>query len=520
MTNQRSKTVIIIGAGPAGLTAAYELLKKSSHIKPIVYEASSYLGGLSRTVNYKGNRMDIGGHRFFSKSEKVLEWWQQILPLEKTLSSGPKITINYHNKSKEIPLVQGGVDPTQTDKVMLLRNRYSRIFFAGQFFDYPVELNFHTMRSLGLIRMVKIGFSYLYARIFPRKEHSLEDFFINRFGQELYETFFKDYTEKVWGTPCSKIAAQWGAQRVKGLSVSKIFTHMFKQIFSSKVTAKTGETSLIQKFLYPKLGPGQMWEEVASVVQAEGGEVYLEHQAVGLVMEGKRITGVKIKNVHTGEIQIQKGDYVLSTMPIKELIACFEPDAPLEVLEVAQGLQYRDFVTVGLLVKKLKLEKIVFDNWIYIQEKGVKIGRLQIYNNWSPYLVKDPSTTWLGLEYFCNEEDELWRKEDSAFIQFAAQELAQIGMINKEDVIEGTVVRMLKAYPAYTGSYDRLQVIKDFTDPIENLFLIGRNGMHKYNNQDHSMLSAMKAVENILANKPQKDNIWSVNVESEYQEPS
>ncbi len=519
--NEPSKTAIIIGAGPAGLTAVYEFLRKSPNIKPIVYEMSDRLGGLARTINYKGNRMDVGGHRFFSKSERILEWWQRILPIENTvLKQGSKITIHYHHKSTQVRTVDDGVDPDKTDKVMLIRNRLSRIFFQGKFFEYPLELNIRTMSNLGFMRMVRIGLSYLFSKIFPRREKSLEDFFINRFGQELYDTFFKDYTEKVWGTPCVQIAPQWGAQRIKNLSISKVFAHMVKQVFPPKVTREDVETSLIQKFLYPKLGPGQMWEEVAAIVRAKGAEIYLRHQVVNLVMEDGAVTGIKIKNLSTGETRIQSGDYFLSTMPVKELITSIEPAVADNVLQVAQGLKYRDFITVGLLVKKLNNQEITSDNWIYIQEKHVKIGRMQIFNNWSPYLVKAPNTVWLGLEYFCNEGDELWNKEDGIFMQFAIDELVSIGIVKKEDVLDGTVIRIPKAYPAYTGTYDQFDTIKNFTDGIENLFLIGRNGMHKYNNQDHSMLAAMTAVDNIASNRKSKNNIWEVNAEYDYQESS
>jgi len=514
--NNYSKTAIIIGAGPAGLTAAYELLQRAPHIKPVVYEMSGYFGGIARTVNYKGNRMDIGGHRFFSKSSRVLQWWQKILPLESGASGDPDLVLSYHNKTTKVyPLFEGG-DPQKTDKVMLVRNRLSRIFFQGRFFEYPVTLNRNTLTNLGLARTIKIGLSYIYAKILPRKEKSLEDFFINRFGNELYNTFFKDYTQKIWGVPCTDISSQWGGQRVKGLSIGKVFALMIKKFFFPKRVGENVETSLIQKFLYPKFGPGQMWEEVAARLQADGADIYLHHQVIGMTMHEGNIIEIRIKDLSTGEVKIQPGDYFFSTMPVKELIASIHPPVQEEVQQVALGLRYRDFMTVGLLLRRLNNKNIVLDNWIYIQDKGVKVGRLQIFNNWSPFLVKDPDKIWIGLEYFCNEGDELWNKNDEEFMRFAIDELVLIGIVNKEDVIDGTVIRMPKAYPAYTGTYPLFNLIRNFTDSIENLFLIGRNGMHKYNNQDHSMLAAMTAVDNIVSNIKSKDNIWAINMEDDF----
>jgi len=508
MKDDRQKIAIIIGAGPAGLTAAYELLQKTKNIKPVIFEASDYFGGISKTVNYKGNRMDMGGHRFFSKSDRIIEWWKKILPVQ---------TIN--------------TDPEKTDKVMLVRSRLSRIFFLRKFFDYPVAFNVDIISNLGFVRMFKIGFSYIRIKLFPiKKENSLEDLFINRFGRELYLTFFKDYTEKVWGVSCAEIDPEWGAQRIKGLSITKALVHFLRQTFSSKssIAQKDVETSLIQQFLYPKLGPGQMWEEVADIVKKRGAEIYLNYEIIGLKSFGKKITEVKVKNLVTGEVKTQSGDYFFSTMPIKGLIDNLEPKAPAEVLKVAEGLMYRDFITVGLLLKTLKIKNktnirtannLVPDNWIYIQEPDVKIGRLQIFNNWSPYLVKDvDNTIWMGLEYFCTEGDELWNKSDLDFIKFAIDELTKIDIIEKNQVLDSTIVRVKKAYPAYFGSYKNFGSIKDFTDSFENLFLIGRNGMHKYNNQDHSMLTAMTAVKNIANNIKTKDNIWAVNTEQDYHE--
>ena len=517
------KTAIIIGAGPAGLTAAFELLDKTD-IKPVVYEMSGDIGGISKTINYKGNRIDIGGHRFFSKSDRVMQWWQNILPLQGAPSKDDIIL------ERDIPLSQKGPDPGKIDRVMLVRSRLSRIFFLRKFFNYPVSLNLNTFLNLGLIRVVKIFLSYVKIRLSPIKnEKSLEDFFINRFGKELYLTFFSDYTEKVWGVPCSRIKPEWGAQRIKGLSITKAVFHAVSRILSkdSSIAQKTTETSLIEQFMYPKFGPGHLWEEVARIVKQKGGEVYLKHRTIGLKHQDSRIVEAQIEDCSTGELINKKGDYFFSTMPVRELIQALGEDVPKEVRQVAQGLMYRDFITVGLLLRKLKIKNetkiktinnIVPDNWIYIQERDVKLGRLQIFNNWSPYMVKDENTVWIGLEYFCNEGDELWSKADGELAGLAIDELAKIDIINKEDVLDSIVIRMQKTYPAYFGTYDRFPVIRDFTDRFVNLFLIGRNGMHRYNNMDHSMLTAMRAVENIINGVISKDNVWAVNAEEEYHE--
>ncbi len=496
----KQKTAVIIGAGPAGLTAALELLKQTE-IKPIVLEATDKIGGISRTVNYKGNRIDIGGHRFFSKSDIVMNWWQRILPIAE--------------------------DENQED-VLLKRNRLSRILFLRKFFNYPISLNLDTIRNLGLKRLMKIGFDYTYIRLFPiKQEKNLEDFFINRFGKELYETFFKDYTEKVWAISCDKIKPEWGAQRIKGLSISAAIKHALKKVFSkdSSISQKKTETSLIEQFLYPKYGPGQLWEKVAELIEKNGGEIHLNEKVVNIENGKEGIDGVLAEK--DGNLKEHKCDYLISTMPVKDLIHGMINHLPLEVREIAQKLVYRDFITVGLLLKKLKVKNktdlktrndLIPDNWIYIQEQDVKLGRLQIFNNWSPYLVDNPDNVWVGLEYFCNEGDELWSKSDAEFREFAVQEFIKIGMIDKSDVLDKTVIRMPKTYPAYFGSYDRFDEIRKFTDAIPNLFLIGRNGMHRYNNQDHSMLTAMEAVKNIKTGIITKDNIWNVNAEAEYHE--
>ncbi len=519
------KTAVIIGAGPAGLTAAYELLDKTS-IKPIVYEMTGGIGGISKTVNFKGNRIDIGGHRFFSKSDKVMQWWQAIMPTQEAPARDDLILMRHPYGT----LKHNAADPEKTDKVMLIRSRISRIFFLRSFFDYPVSLKFSTVRNLGFIRTMKAGFSYMRAMLFPiRNETSLEDFFINRFGRELYEIFFKDYTEKVWGVPCKAIRPDWGAQRVKGLSITKAILHALKSPLKKNVSIeqKDTESSLIERFMYPKFGPGQLWEEVANRIREKGGEIRFYSMAVGLDVNGNEVTEVRILDKKTGKVNAVKADYVFSTMPVKELIKGMRPPPSEEVQEVADGLVYRDFITVGLLLKKLKIKNdtkvktvndIVPDQWIYIQERNVKLGRLQIFNNWSPYMVKDPETVWIGLEYFCNEGDHLWSRTDEDFASFAVDELEKIGIIEKSDVLDHVVIRMPKTYPAYFGTYDRFSVIRDHVDRFDNLFLVGRNGMHRYNNADHSILTAMEAVENIVKGTVSKENVWLINTEEKYHE--
>ncbi len=512
-------TVIIIGAGPAGLTAAYEFLEHTDII-PIILEATPDIGGLSRTVKYNGNRLDIGPHRFFSKSDRVMNWWLNILPID---SSEEDVTISYHNKQTTVHTTT--THPQNKEEVMVVCNRLTRIYFLGKLFSYPVKLNKETIRNLGIVRITKIGFSYMKSKVFPRKpETTLEDFFINRFGNELYLTFFKDYTEKVWGTPTNQISAAWGAQRVKGLSLTKTVMHFLFKGKKKKqdINQKDTETSLIEKFLYPKYGPGQMWETVAKLIEAKGGKILLNHEVKKITNKNNLIESVTAINKTTGEETTFSGDYFISSMPVKDLMNGFVMPVDAAAKNIAGNLIYRDFIAVGLLLKDLKLKNKdgspVKDNWLYIQEKEVKVGRLQIYNNWSPGMIKDQNTYWLGLEYFCNEGDEIWTMSDEAMINFAKKELAAINIIEEKEVLDATVVRVPKTYPSYVGVYEQFDVVQKYMDTFTNLFLIGRNGMHKYNNQDHSMLTAMQAVENIKNGVTDKSNIWSINTEEEYHE--
>lgn len=518
-------TALIIGAGPAGLTAAYELLRQSE-IVPVVLEMTSTIGGISQTANYKGNRIDIGGHRFFSKSERVMDWWKRILPVQ----GAPAWDYRECGRTVFTSDAAAALDPDAADPVMLVRNRLSRILFLRKFYDYPISLSANTFRNLGLGQTARIGWSYMKARCHPiRHETSLEDFLINRFGRELYLTFFKDYTEKVWGLPPGAISPTWGAQRIKGLSISRALAHALKRLVDghSSLDQKSTETSLIEQFLYPKYGPGQLWETVAQEVRRRGGTVLLNHKVTSLCLDRDHILSVGCVRRDTGETVELRGDYVLSSMPVRDLVAGMNHGTPRAVQEVAEGLVYRDFLTVGLLLKDLAItnqtalktvNNVVPDNWIYVQDRDVKLGRLQIFNNWSPYMVRDPNTVWVGTEYFCNEGDTLWSRPDAQMTAFAVEELVKIGVIRAESVLDSTVIRMPKAYPAYFGSYDRFDRIRSYLDRITNLFLIGRNGMHRYNNQDHSMLSAMAAVEAITGGVHDKDAIWRVNEEEQYHE--
>ncbi len=504
----QEKQAVIIGAGPAGLTAALELLERTD-IKPVVIEQSCHMGGISRTIEYKGNRMDLGGHRFFSKTDRVMNWWLRLFPLAPDMQSLP-------------------ADADEALQVMLLRQRKSRIYYLGKFFDYPVTLSLDTLTKLGPGRTMLILLSYLRSAIHPIKdERNLEEFFINRFGRRLYKTFFQSYTEKLWGVACVDISAEWGAQRIKGLSIMRTLQHAARRIVHARedLAQKGSETSLIEQFLYPPRGPGQMWEAVAARVRQGGGEIWEDFRVDMVRLEGDRVAAVEAVHAATGERRAFPGDHFFSSMPMRELVRCLQADVPASIREVSEGLVYRDFLTVGLLLRELNIrdgkreaQGLVRDNWIYIQEPGVKMGRIQIFNNWSPYLVADPDTVWIGLEYFCQEGDELWSLEDGELIDRAAGELASMGMIGPGEVLDGTVVRMPKAYPAYFGTYERFPVLRDYLDRFENLWLVGRNGLHKYNNQDHSMLTAMLAVDNILEARTDKSNIWDVNVEDEYLE--
>ena len=515
-------TAIIIGAGPAGLTAAIEL-QRTSGIKAILLEASQEIGGISRTIVHNGNRMDIGGHRFFSKSDRVMKWWIEMMPVESGAEQDGQL--RYQGQQRDVPAAAAKHDPKTEDLVMLVRPRKSRIYFLRRFFDYPIKLTADTLKKLGMMRTFRAGISYMKSAMLPqREEKTLEDFLINRFGNQLYLTFFKSYTEKVWGVPCNQISAEWGAQRIKGLSLTGVVKHFLKKTFGRKqggLAQEQTETSLIERFLYPKLGPGQLWEYVAGLVRQGGGEIHMGLLVDRIHVEDGRILSIETVNT-AGERVTYAGDYFFSTMPVRDLIRAIATPVPADVTEVSEGLMYRDFITVGLLAKKLVVTEDdgspLKDNWIYIQEPDVMVGRLQVFNNWSPWLVGSSDKTWIGLEYFCNDTDDLWKLPDDEMAKLAIEEVARIGILKAEDVEDYHVVHVPKTYPAYFGTYDRFHVIREYLDRFENLFLVGRNGMHKYNNQDHSMLTAMTAVENIVNGVTTKENIWAVNTEMAYHE--
>jgi protoporphyrinogen oxidase len=444
------------------------------------------------------------------------------------MKSDASLRINYQTRSHDfLPTAAGSAT---SDAVMLVRQRLSRIFYRRRFFDYPLKLNGNTLGNMGFVEALRIGLSYGRAQLTSRQpENTLEEFFVNRFGNRLYRTFFKDYTEKVWGVPCSEISAEWGVQRIKGLSVTKAVAHAMTSPFrnSADTSQKQTETSLIERFLYPKFGPGQMWEEVARQVGLCGENIHLRHRVVGIEREGVHITAVDVSDETTGTVRRVPCDYFISTIPVRDLTAFLGP-ADSEVARIARGLPYRDFMTVGLLLRRMNSignhqgpasgNGMPPDNWIYIQEPDVRIGRLQVFNNWSPAMVADPDTIWLGLEYFCREGDDLWSMDDAQFIDFAAMELEKLGMIDRSDVLDGTLARVPKAYPAYFGEYGEFGKVRAFLDQFSNLYPVGRNGMHRYNNQDHSMLAANSAVSSIIGGGGGKSEIWSTNADEAYHE--
>ena len=514
------KTAIIIGAGPAGITAARELQKKTK-ITPVIFEMTDKIGGISRTEHFKGNKIDIGGHRFFTKNDNVLKWWLHHLPLQESAAVDGDAASGLNT---------AGALPEKTDAVMLVRKRQSSILFNNCFFDYPLSLNWQTLSQFGIGRSCFIISSYIWSQLFPiRNEKSLEDFLVNRFGRQLFDCFFKDYTEKLWGVPCASILPDWGAQRVKNLSMAKAIYHAVRQKFfqGNKSRPKDIVTSLIDEFLYPKYGPGQLWEAAAAAVREGGGKIYLNHKVTGLRYSGSRVSAVQVQNRLSGELKEIKGDYFISTMPVKYLIKGMGDTVPKEVQTVAENLYYRDLIVVGLLLSGLKLSKKdggdrsdgrISDNWIYIQDKNINVGRIQFFNNWNPYMVADPDTVWMGLEVCCSAGDAIWNKPDDDIVLAVVEEMSRLNILDKKDVLDAMVVRQPQAYPGYTEAYKQFEIIRKFTDTLHNLFLIGRNGMHRYNNMDHSMLTAMQAVDNIAGGNISKQNIWDVNADEDYHE--
>ena len=461
-------SVVVAGAGPAGLTAAYELVKKDVH--PLVLEKSGQVGGISRTEQYKGYRFDIGGHRFFTKVGEVEALWHEVLG----------------DEFLKVP-------------------RLSRIYYDGDFYPYPLKL-WPTFKNLGPLRSLLILISYLKAKAkapYPVEEN-LEQWVSNRFGPRLYRIFFKTYTEKVWGIPCDQIRADWAAQRIKGLSLKRAITNaLFKNV---------NEATLIEEFLYPVYGPGMMWERFQQLIGERGGEVRMNTEVASLRRDGYRIERALLRDRDGGEYEVT-ADHFINSMPITHLVERLDPPPPQEVLDAARGLSYRDFVVVALVVDQ---DEMFPDNWIYIHSPEVEVGRVQNFKNWSPAMVPDPQKTCLGMEYFCTKGDGLWGMADADLIALATRELAQIGLAGKGEIEDGTVIRQRMAYPVYDGTYQaHLKTIRDWLRPFENLQTVGRAGMHRYNNQDHSMLTALLAAKNVLG---ERHELWDVNVERSYHE--
>jgi protoporphyrinogen oxidase len=482
MMNENKKLAVVIGAGPAGLAAAYELLERTPY-QPLVIEMDTQVGGLSKTLVHGKQRIDIGGHRFFTKNKRVQDWWSRV-----------QVELKW-------------------------RHRLSRILYLGRFFDYPVSLSLRTLKNLGLIRCVRILMSYA---VRPRRPEdqikNLEDFFISRFGKELYLTFFRDYTQKVWGVPCHQILPTWGGQRIKGLSIIEVLLDATSKLI--KLGRQSQETSLIERFQYPDLGPGQLWESVADSIVSRGGIIHLESSIIQIECnEAGAITSVKYRD-RFGADHTLKCALVISSMPVRDLICALNPKES-QVRDISDGLVYRDFVTVGLLIPKQGSELIheIKDNWVYVQEPQVEVGRLQFYQNWSSNMNQDPLTTWVGLEYFCQEGDERWNRSEAEWIGVATTELLQIKLIKSDTkILKAVVHKIPKAYPAYFGSYKQFKIIQNYTDRIPNLYLVGRNGQHRYNNSDHSVLTALVAIDLITQGKGPTDLLWRVNTESDYHE--
>jgi len=477
MPNTRFKAVIV-GAGPAGLTAAYELSKQGAAV--VVLESDpQYVGGISRTVNYKDFRFDIGGHRFFSKSRDIEDLWTEV----------------------------GGQD-------MLERPRSSRIYYRGQFFTYPLK-PFEALWKLGFIEAARCLLSFAKARLRPTPNpKTFEDWVINQFGERLFRIFFKTYTEKVWGMSCREISADWAAQRIKGLSLGSAIKHA---LFSPKPKDRTQVVkTLIDTFRYPRLGPGMMWEAFARKVREFGGQVLLGERVIGCRFDSERKLWTVTTHNRAGQLEQFCAEHLISSMPMRDLVGQIEPQLPPTVLAAAHSLRYRDFLTVGLIVR----DKGRFtDNWIYIHDPAVQVGRVQNYKSWSPEMVPDPAYSSYGLEYFCFDNDRLWNAPDAELIDLAKRELQKIHLAEVADVVDGCVIRQRKAYPVYDDSYQQhIETIRAALEQnFPTLHLVGRNGMHKYNNQDHAMMTALLSARNILAGERRYD-VWAVNQDAEYHE--
>lgn len=464
-----SENIIIIGGGPAGLTCGYELVKNNH--QPLVLEQANLVGGISRTEVYQGYRFDIGGHRFYTKVTKIEQLWREVL----------------------------GDNFIQV-------SRLSRIYYQGKFFDYPLSLK-TTLINLGIIESVLIIWSYIQTKLFffgnKKEAETFEDWVIASFGERLYRTFFKTYTEKVWGIPCNQIQAEWAKQRIKGMSLT--------EVISNAIFGKSKAKSLINQFDYPILGPGMMWEAFAGSIESKGGKVQLNSKIIKINRQNTKILSIEIEE--KGEIKTIEGQHFVSSMPVTKLLSIIEPKPPKNILNVANKLKYRDFLIVALIIDA---EDLFPDNWIYIHDQNFRVGRIQNFKNWSEKMVPDLTKTCLGMEYFCSEGDDLWNLSNPELIELATQKLKGLKLAKYKLVEGGKVLRQKKAYPVYYKNYYQyLTIIKDYLDTFENLQTIGRNGMHRYNNQDHSMLTGLLAAKNILG---EKHNLWEVNTERSYYE--
>lgn len=500
------KTVVIMGAGPAGLTAALELLRKKKKYNIIIIEKDKQVGGISQTKVYKNNRIDLGGHRFFTKSQRVQNFWESIL-----------------NKYDGNYITNQSLPNTIGDNLFLKRRRVSRIYYDGQFFNYPLTINSHLIKTLGYKKTFKVAVSYCASQLFPRPNSNLENFYINRFGKELYNTFFKNYTYNIWGKYPEDISASWGAQRVKGVSIKRIIQENWQKKFNKKY--QSSETSLIETFYYPKYGPGQMWEQVQKELETLGAKILLNHEIVKIYNKNNKILSIDCLN--NNKIINIKGDIFFSSIDVQTLTnKMSQPDH--NILKITSLLPYRAFVNVSILVKKLELKNNtdiktyksrIPDCWLYIHEKDLEVGRIQILNNWSPYLVKDFKNTMLiSLEYFCDENDERFKRSTKQWQEVAKKELVKLGFVKLNNILSSTVTKVKKAYPAYFGSYKDFEIVKNYLKNFTNLYCIGRNGQHRYNNMDHSMLTAMYAIDHLLDKSKTIDDIWNVNTEEVYHE--
>lgn len=532
------KHVVIIGAGPAGISFADRLLELSDEFFITILEKSAYIGGISKTVNFEGNRIDIGGHRFFSKSDEVMNWWAKKFPVSVEEDIQQDIELRYQGKTRAIPngFRIASKKDQESSNVLLLRNRKSRIIHEKKLYDYPLKMNKKTFINIGPIRLIRVSLSYIKSKVNSSNPKNLEEFIVSRFGNTLYKMFFESYTEKVWGRHPSEISAAWGAQRIKGLSIRKILQDIATKAFAKlkkeeevDISQKNVETSLIEKFLYPKYGPGQLWEFVAKELE--------ENTSVTIHMNSK-LTGITVDaGTNNAEVEYCCSDgnlkqlncnFIVSTMPISHLVECLRINSldkklSASTFDSAKKLPYRDFLTVGVLLRNFHGPngEELDDTWLYVQEPNVKVGRIQIFNNWSPYMVENEEHKWVGLEYFCQEGDQLWSMSKNQLIEMALYELSELGLCSKNDFLKGTVLKEEKTYPAYFDSYSDIDNIKEELIQINPLFLIGRNGMHKYNNQDHSMLTAFRTAEMIASGNidaTSKKSVWDVNTEQEYHE--